>query len=264
MKTILPILLNLRKNENEVNKMTKKEHIENLSDIMDSMPDDACGDWRDSIAYAIENLSNDDNELDFAKAYSKISVSLNLIESIKVVEVLEKMKTEMKKWYWDADKQEIAKDPCVVDAMIDLFIRTANKYEKNEVNKTMSIKDRAQSDIKISMSDNDCGDWKDFITHAIEVLKQVSDDYDCCTCTHGTWKRTGWDITMADDACGGCCSWNNKYEPFVNENLNMSDNIDDDIDQMQKDLIKYYLKGYVSVSELSKALKILDKYKKEI
>lgn len=65
--------------------------------------------------------------------------------------------------------------------------------------------------------------------------------------------------SMLDDACGGCCSWNTKYEPSVNENLNKGDNID----QMQNDLIKYYLKGYLSVSELSKALKILDKYKKE-
>lgn len=40
--------------------MTIDEHKEHLLDIMDSMPDDTCGDWRDSIAYAIENLSNDD------------------------------------------------------------------------------------------------------------------------------------------------------------------------------------------------------------
>lgn len=33
--------------------MTIEEHTEHLLDIMDSMPDDACGDWRDSIAYAI-------------------------------------------------------------------------------------------------------------------------------------------------------------------------------------------------------------------
>ena len=44
--------------------MTKKDHLENLSDIMDSMPDDTCGDWRDSIAYAIENLSKDDDTSD--------------------------------------------------------------------------------------------------------------------------------------------------------------------------------------------------------
>lgn len=34
--------------------MTIEEHKEHLLDIMDSMPDDACGDWRDSLAYAIE------------------------------------------------------------------------------------------------------------------------------------------------------------------------------------------------------------------
>ncbi len=36
--------------------MTIDEHKEHLLDIMDSMPDDACGDWRDSLAYAIENM----------------------------------------------------------------------------------------------------------------------------------------------------------------------------------------------------------------
>lgn len=35
--------------------MTDREkHIKNLSYIMDSMPDDACGEWRDSLAYAID------------------------------------------------------------------------------------------------------------------------------------------------------------------------------------------------------------------
>lgn len=36
--------------------MTKEEHKEHLLDIMDSMPDDACGDWRDSLAYAIDTI----------------------------------------------------------------------------------------------------------------------------------------------------------------------------------------------------------------
>lgn len=34
--------------------MTINEHQEHLLDIMDSMPDDACGDWRDSLVYAID------------------------------------------------------------------------------------------------------------------------------------------------------------------------------------------------------------------
>ena len=45
------------------------------------------------------------------------------------IQVLDKMKAEIKEWYWKADKQALAKDPCVVDAMVDLFIRTIDKYE---------------------------------------------------------------------------------------------------------------------------------------
>lgn len=36
----------------------------------------------------------------------------------------------IKEWYWSADKQALAKDPCVVDAMIDLFIRTIKDMRK--------------------------------------------------------------------------------------------------------------------------------------
>ena len=242
-------------------KLTKKDHMRNLSDIMDSMPDDTCGDWRDSIAYAmdaIEKLDNDD-KLDFAQTYKKIAVPLNLIESIKTVEVLEKMKEEMKKWYWDADVQSIAEDPCVVDAMISMFIRTANKYEENEVNKTMSIKDRAQSDIKISMSDDDCGDWKDCITHTIEVLKQAYND------------------CGGDDTSDNIDQRQKEFIAFIKENLNKGDDTGDNINQiiyqMKKEFIDKYPKNYMGGLELdgkscefslNKVLEILDKYKKEI
>jgi len=43
--------------------------------------------------------------------------------------ILDKIRAEIKEWYWQADKQTLAKDPCVVDAMIDLFIRTIDKYK---------------------------------------------------------------------------------------------------------------------------------------
>lgn len=46
--------------------------------------------------------------------------------------VLGKIKDEIKEWYWQVDKQALAKDPCVVDAMVDLFIRTVDKY-KSEI-----------------------------------------------------------------------------------------------------------------------------------
>ena len=48
------------------------------------------------------------------------------------ISVLEDIKAEIKEWYWQADKQAIAKDPCVVDAMVDLFIRTINKHMESE------------------------------------------------------------------------------------------------------------------------------------
>lgn len=51
---------------------------------------------------------------------------------IKSLTALDKIKAEIKEWYWQADKQALAKDPCVVDAMIDLFIRTIDKYRKEQ------------------------------------------------------------------------------------------------------------------------------------
>ena len=41
---------------------------------------------------------------------------------------IEEIRKEIKEWYWQADKQALAKDPCVVDAMVDLFIRTIDKH----------------------------------------------------------------------------------------------------------------------------------------
>ena len=41
---------------------------------------------------------------------------------------IEDIKAEIKQWYWQADKQALAKDPCVVDAMVDLFLRTVDKH----------------------------------------------------------------------------------------------------------------------------------------
>lgn len=178
-----------------------------------------------------ENFEFDDEE--FAKVYNKIYVPLELIESIKTVEVLEKIKEEMRKWYFDVDVQSIAKDPCVIDAMIDLFIRTVNKYKENEVNKIMRIKDHKQPDIMKSLPDDPCGDWSDSIAHLMEILKQASNDYGCHTCK--------------------------------NEN-------EDIIDQIKKEFIdKYpknrmgdlYLNGRNCYFSLNQVLNILDKYKGE-
>jgi len=49
--------------------------------------------------------------------------------AMKQEPILDKIRAEIKEWYWQADKQALVKDPCVVDAMIDLFIRTIDKYK---------------------------------------------------------------------------------------------------------------------------------------
>lgn len=41
---------------------------------------------------------------------------------------LKKIKAEIREWYWQADKQKISEDPCVVDAIIDLYIRTVDNH----------------------------------------------------------------------------------------------------------------------------------------
>ena len=47
-------------------------------------------------------------------------------------EAWEKCIKEIKEWCWNADKQVIAKDSCVVDAMVDLFIRTIKECRPEE------------------------------------------------------------------------------------------------------------------------------------
>lgn len=63
----------------------------------------------------------------------KSDVDMALVaDAIKTLEqetVLDKIKEDVKEWYWQADKQRLSEDPCVVDAMIDLFIRTIDKYK---------------------------------------------------------------------------------------------------------------------------------------
>lgn len=37
-------------------------------------------------------------------------------------------------------------------------------------------------------------------------------EHTCENCKHGEKYRKGYDITTMDDECGGCCSWNDKFE----------------------------------------------------
>lgn len=67
--------------------------------------------------------------LKFAHGYEKGLEDAEKIRKMEEKRLLDEIRAEIKEWYWQADKQELAKDPCVVDAMIDLFIRTIDKYK---------------------------------------------------------------------------------------------------------------------------------------
>ena len=64
---------------------------------------------------------------------NKPCVSEKICEHDKNV-ALNNIKKEIREWYWQSDKQKLAEDPCVVDAMIDLFVRTINKYIQESEN----------------------------------------------------------------------------------------------------------------------------------
>lgn len=57
-------------------------------------------------------------------------VCYELMKAVDKGTPLDDVKAEIKGWYWQADKQALAKDPCVIDAMIDLFIRTIDNIGK--------------------------------------------------------------------------------------------------------------------------------------
>ena len=55
-----------------------------------------------------------------------------MVNFLEINKRLPKSIKEIKEWYWNADKQAIAKDPCVVDAMVDLFIRTIKECKPKD------------------------------------------------------------------------------------------------------------------------------------
>lgn len=88
-----------------------------------------------SVGFAVDNDHDHDCRWDDVLAWLEAQTFINkpcISEGIcreDKMQVLDKIRAETKEWYWQADKQALSKDPCVVDAMVDLFIRTIDKYK---------------------------------------------------------------------------------------------------------------------------------------
>ena len=57
----------------------------------------------------------------------------------------------------------------------------------------------------------------------------------CEGCKWGAWYRQGYDITMMDDECGGCCSWNSKWKPKTEPTISKMEQVAKDINVRSKD-----------------------------
>lgn len=68
--------------------LTRKQVIDNLSYIADSMPDDVCAEWRDSLAYAISSLKTDE-------AYQLMYEGEGIYTKSDMVDMLTELKKEI-------------------------------------------------------------------------------------------------------------------------------------------------------------------------
>lgn len=112
--------------------MTNKEAIKILSNAHLGLPESK----KEAFDMAIKALSTppNDNWEGYSQRLWKAAYERGKADA-EQTNALDKIIAEVREWYWEADKQALAKDPCVVDAMIDLFIRTIDKYRAESEDK---------------------------------------------------------------------------------------------------------------------------------
>lgn len=105
--------------------LTRKQIISNLSSIMDSMPDDACGDWRDSLAFAIKSIKVDE-------VYQIMYEGGSIFTSDEVIDMLEKMKKEIEELEMPRCHNARHADGCVSKWRVEGVIQQKiNKLKEN-------------------------------------------------------------------------------------------------------------------------------------
>lgn len=45
------------------------------------------------------------------------------------------------------------------------------------------------------------------------MTRKEAEPHECNTCKFGKNYENGYDVTTMDDECGGCCEWNDKWQP---------------------------------------------------
>lgn len=110
--------------------MTLDEAIKRAEEVTDEKMKEACN------LYEAKNYEESRECIWCAEEHRQLAEWLKDYKRLREqTDVLDKIIAEVKEWYWQADKQALAKDPFVVDAMVDLFIRTIDKYKaESEVN----------------------------------------------------------------------------------------------------------------------------------
>lgn len=102
------------------------------------------------------------------------------------------------------------------DGLIDLEVVEVDRKTENSSEKPNNCEHITEDGVTCAKYPA-CDDCLDNPLNKVKgserLVKGKDEPQTCETCKWGEWYRSGYDITMMDDECGGCCSWNNKWKP---------------------------------------------------
>lgn len=76
--------------------------------------------------------------------------------------------------------------------------------------------DEREYNIALKRKENfprDLSRFEYMIANGIPFPKESTEPHECNTCKFGRNYENGYDATTMNDECGGCCSWNDKWQP---------------------------------------------------
>ena len=136
------------------------------------------------------------------------------------------MTNEEAKMFLDNLKVCIDEHPVVADWLVEI----ANRKTESNSEKPNNCEDITEDGVTCAKypACDDCLDNPLNKVKGSERLVKGSEQTDCQTCKWGEWYRQGYDITMMDDECGGCCSWNSKWTPKTEPTISKMEQVEDE------------------------------------